>query len=103
MEAEREAVNFGKSLIVPSVQELAKQPLDKIPPRYSQQHFWEPHILSAAMSYLSVPVIDLQRLNTEDSMDSELHKLHSACTDWGFFQVYIYIYMYYVPFYLLSE
>ncbi|KAF8029369.1 hypothetical protein BT93_E1921 [Corymbia citriodora subsp. variegata] len=40
-------------------------------------------------SLLQVPVIDMNRLSSsnEDSMESELEKLHLACTDWGFFQL----------------
>ncbi|KAJ8442151.1 hypothetical protein Cgig2_015492 [Carnegiea gigantea] len=83
-EAEQEAVNFGTSLLVPSVQELAKQPITSIPPCYVRDHLDRPiHNLSP----LSVPVIDLQRLLHAHSVDSELHKLHSACKHWGFFQV----------------
>lgn len=82
---EAEAVNFGKSMIVPSVQELARQPLDKIPTRYSQHLSGE-----TTASHLSVPVVDLRGLAA--GIDSELQKLHSACRDWGFFQV-LYLYM----------
>ncbi|KAF3450452.1 hypothetical protein FNV43_RR06534 [Rhamnella rubrinervis] len=84
MEADTQAVNFGKSVIVPSVQELAKHPLDQIPTRYLQPLSGE-----TDTSNLSVPVIDLQGLAAVDSItiDSELQKLHSACSDWGFFQV----------------
>lgn len=83
-EAEQEAVNFGTSLLVPSVQELAKQPITSIPPCYVRDHLDRPiHNLCP----LSVPVIDLQRLLHARSVDSELHNLHSACKHWGFFQV----------------
>ncbi|XP_027088172.1 protein SRG1-like [Coffea arabica] len=79
-------VNFGKSLVVPSVQELAKQPISKIPPRYVH-HDEESPIVSHETSLPAVPVIDVERLLSENSMDSELEKLHLACKDWGFFQV----------------
>nr|XP_043611142.1 protein SRG1-like [Erigeron canadensis] len=83
-------VNFGKSLIVPSVQQLAKQPISKIPPRYVRQldHHHEDHALTTTIS--SVPVIDLQNLfaNTSSDISSdELNKLHAASKEWGFFQV----------------
>ncbi|PON54609.1 Oxoglutarate/iron-dependent dioxygenase [Parasponia andersonii] len=81
-----EIVNFGKSLIVPSVQELAKQPLAEIPLRYSHS-FQESPLVPDRLSFPSIPVVDLHRLSTADSADSELQKLHSACREWGFFQV----------------
>lgn len=87
METETEVpVNFGKSIIVPSVQELAKEPIIKIPPRYVRDD-QDPQTVSDDSSLPSVPVIHLERLVVEDSLSSELEKLHSACKDWGFFQV----------------
>lgn len=85
---ELEAVNFGKSIIIPSVQEMAKESMTKIPPRYERPD-QDPPIISTDASLLlsSIPVIDLERLAIEDSMDSELDILHSACREWGFFQV----------------
>ncbi|XP_015065450.1 protein SRG1-like [Solanum pennellii] len=76
-------MNFGKSLLVPSVQELAKQHLTNIPDRYVCPEQETPVISTDA----SVPVIDIQKLISGDSMDSELQKLHSACQQWGFLQV----------------
>ncbi|KAL3579837.1 hypothetical protein D5086_017672 [Populus alba] len=87
MESSLEAVNFGKSIIIPSVQEMAKESMIKIPPRYERPD-QDPPIISTDASPLlsSIPVIDLERLAIEDSMDSELGILHSACREWGFFQ-----------------
>ncbi|XP_049383407.1 protein SRG1-like [Solanum stenotomum] len=76
-------MNFGKSLLVPSVQELAKQHLTNVPARYVRPEQESPVTYAGA----SVPVIDLQKLISGDSMDSELQKLHSACQQWGFLQV----------------
>ncbi|WMV15708.1 hypothetical protein MTR67_009093 [Solanum verrucosum] len=76
-------MNFGKSLLVPSVQELAKQHLTNIPARYVRPEQESPVTYAGAL----VPVIDLQKLISGDSMDSELQKLHSACQQWGFLQV----------------
>ncbi|KAM3284799.1 protein SRG1-like [Capsicum chacoense] len=70
-------INFGKSLLVPNVQELAKQNLTNIPDRY----------VCSGQESPAVPVIDVQKLISGDSMDSELQKLHSACQQWGFLQV----------------
>lgn len=80
------SVNFGKSMIVPSVQELAKEPITKIPPKYVRPHR---SVLADDAQLPSVPVIDLQKLAAGDSifMDTELGNLHSACKDWGFFQL----------------
>lgn len=80
-------VQFGKSIIVPSVQELAKQPLEKIPDRYAHRHQDPTSILNEESSLLSVPIIDLQYLVFGNIKESELERLHSACRDWGFFQV----------------
>ncbi|KAJ4849952.1 hypothetical protein Tsubulata_004843, partial [Turnera subulata] len=88
---EAEAVNFGKSIIVPSVQELAKESIAEIPPRYARLDQDKPNISTSPDndSLLSVPVIDLHRLDVEEewSCSVELERLHSACKDWGFFQV----------------
>ncbi|KAL4627156.1 hypothetical protein ACB092_05G147400 [Castanea dentata] len=86
MESQTE-VNFGKSIIVPSVQELTKEPIFNIPARYVRDDLEDPSIVSDDPSLPSVPVIDLERLYVEAYMNSELDSLHSACKDWGFFQV----------------
>lgn len=85
---EEVAVNFGKSLIVPSVQELAKQPLTNIPPRYVRPNQDPPIVSNDSSSLPTVPIIDLQTLiNGTDLVDSELEKLHSASQNWGFFHI----------------
>ncbi|KAL8152320.1 hypothetical protein V2J09_010080 [Rumex salicifolius] len=73
-----------KSLLVPSVQELVSsgdEPLSTIPSRYVC-----PTPLDPPSDLLSseVPVIDIQLLLAGDS--SELQRLHSASSEWGFFQ-----------------
>ncbi|KAG5517103.1 hypothetical protein RHGRI_037754 [Rhododendron griersonianum] len=78
MESPPEVVNFGKSIIVPSVQQLAKQPLDKLPPRYVHDFVSSGLRTSDDSSLLSVPVIDLQSLVSGDRMDYELERLHSS-------------------------
>lgn len=92
MESTPELVNFGRSHIVPSVQELAKESIEKIPPRYVRDDQESP-MISDANSFSMIPVIDLQNLLTGKFMDSELEKLHLACKEWGFFQVYSSIYI----------
>lgn len=81
-----EVVNFGKSLLVPSVQELVKKQqkaITSIPSRYVRH---DQEDCTVHQSCLSVPVIDLHKLLHPES-ELELHKLHSACQHWGFFQV----------------
>ncbi|KAL5132582.1 Protein SRG1 [Glycine soja] len=79
----------GTSLLVPSVQELAKEKISNVPQRYIQpQHEEDIVILSEeANSSLEIPVIDMQSLLSEESGSSELDKLHLACKEWGFFQL----------------
>ncbi|KAK2642686.1 hypothetical protein Ddye_024449 [Dipteronia dyeriana] len=74
------------TLAVPFVQELAKMPLTSVPPRYVHPD-QDPPIISLDSSSPQIPVIDMQRLLSEDFMDSELQKLDHACTEWGFFQL----------------
>ncbi|XP_059289638.1 protein SRG1-like [Lycium ferocissimum] len=83
---EKLSLSFGKSLLVPSVQELANEHLANIPARYVHSEEESPAIYAGA-AVPTVPVIDLQKLLSGDSMNSELQKLHSACQEWGFLQV----------------
>ena len=83
---ETKAISFGRSLAVPFVQELAKKGLTSVPPRYVH-HDQDPPIISLDFCSPQVPVIDMQRLLSEDFTDSELQKLDQACREWGFFQV----------------
>ncbi|CAK7350313.1 unnamed protein product [Dovyalis caffra] len=71
-----EAATLGTSLPVPCVQELAKESLTTVPTRYSR----DPPIISdiAAASSPQIPVIDMQRLISEQFMDLELDKLDHA-------------------------
>ncbi|XP_074269739.1 oxoglutarate-dependent flavonoid 7-O-demethylase 1-like [Silene latifolia] len=81
---EEKEVNFGKSIIVPSVVELAKQPITNLPLRYVRHSPIDAH-----SPLLPLPVIDLHKLlsQTPSLASVELLNLHSACKDWGFFQV----------------
>ena len=81
---------FGGSLPVPSVQELANKALTTVPPRYLRPELDPPFLNNSTTcsSTGDVPVIDFSRLVSGDFMDSELDKLHSACKEWGFFQVW---------------
>lgn len=83
-------MNFGSSLVVPSVQELVRENITEIPHRYirtsSSLHNHEDHHCD---TNYTIPIISIQNLLSEESIlaHSELNKLHSACKDWGFFQV----------------
>ena len=81
--------SLGGSLMVPSVQELAKKTLTTVPPRYLRPEQDPPFLSdsSTTCSSIHVPVIDFHRLVSGDVLNSELDKLHYACKDWGFFQV----------------
>ena len=83
---EIKVTNLGSSLPVPCVQELAKEALTTVPPRYVRLD-QDPPFVSDSSSLPKVPVIDMQSLTSEDLMDKELEKLHHACKHWGFFQV----------------
>jgi len=78
-----------RSILVPSVQELAKESLTNVPERYvlPDQEFVV--LPSPTSSLPQVPVIDLAKLLSQDLnlKGHELEKLHYACKEWGFFQV----------------
>ncbi|XP_027087083.1 oxoglutarate-dependent flavonoid 7-O-demethylase 1-like isoform X1 [Coffea arabica] len=76
-------INLGSSLKVSYVQELAKEKFASVPPRYIRP---DPTKLDGA-STEEIPVIDMQRLLSDESVNPELEKLHFACKEWGFFQV----------------
>lgn len=82
--------NMGGSLPVPCVQDLAKKPLTNVPPQYIRADQESPFICNPDLA-ANVPVIDMSKLLSADFMDSELHKFHHACKEWGFFQVSVYI------------
>ncbi|XP_004488976.1 protein SRG1 [Cicer arietinum] len=77
----------GTSLLVPSVQELAKDNILTVPPRYIQSQHQDLVITEADHSILEIPVIDMNNLLSLEFGSSELAKLHLACKDWGFFQL----------------
>ncbi|KAJ0017231.1 hypothetical protein Pint_10111 [Pistacia integerrima] len=76
---------LGRSLPVPSVQELVKKPLNTVPPHYVRRDLETPVIFNHT-SLPEVPVIDMSKLISKDFMDSVLEKFHHACKEWGFFQ-----------------
>nr|GMC48822.1 protein SRG1-like [Ipomoea batatas]GME08322.1 protein SRG1-like [Ipomoea batatas] len=81
---ETDAKSLGASLPVPSVQLLSEENLAELASRYIRQDI-EPPVSAGPFSASDVPVIDVQKLMSEDSGESERRKLHYACKDWGFF------------------
>ncbi|XP_051135365.1 protein SRG1-like isoform X3 [Andrographis paniculata] len=77
---------LGSSLGVPNVQELAKEKLSRVPERYVRHERDQEELVLPQYSS-EIPVVDLQKLLDESSMDSELQLLHTACQHWGFFQL----------------
>ncbi|KAM3288228.1 protein SRG1 [Capsicum chacoense] len=69
-----------------NVQELAKEQLATIPPRYIQDDV-EKISHNSSMLLPQIPVIDMEQLLHRHDHDSELERLHFACKEWGFFQV----------------
>lgn len=71
-----------------SVQELVKNPLPSLPQRYIRE---DHHHLSQTETLITdaepIPIIDINHLLSDEYKESELQKLHSACRDWGIFQV----------------
>ncbi|MBA0868797.1 hypothetical protein Goshw_018923 [Gossypium schwendimanii] len=81
-----ELAKLGRSLLVPSVQELSKKPLKEVPPRYIRTDE-DPPFPSHPNPLPQVPVIDMHKLFSRE----ELERLHHACKEWGFFQVLLLI------------
>ncbi|XP_059285916.1 oxoglutarate-dependent flavonoid 7-O-demethylase 1-like [Lycium ferocissimum] len=75
---------LGDSLKVPVVQELAKQQLAAVPPRYIRDDIEKPTFTSI---FPQVPIINMERLLAIGDDNSELERLHFACKEWGFFQL----------------
>ncbi|XP_050231004.1 codeine O-demethylase-like [Mercurialis annua] len=83
MESKLGTLTLGNTLPVPYVQDLAKRSLATVPSRYVRPD-QDPPFLSNSSSSDQVPIIDMNKLLSEDS---ELDKFHNACKDWGFFQL----------------
>ncbi|WJX72549.1 hypothetical protein P8452_56417 [Trifolium repens] len=84
---EEKSNRSGTSLLVPSVQELAKGNTLMIPTRYIQYPHEELVIDEDDYSIIEIPIIDMKKLLSSEFKNSELSKLHLACKDWGFFQL----------------
>ncbi|CAI8595583.1 unnamed protein product [Vicia faba] len=72
------------SILAPSVQELAKQAISKVPDQYLQPN-QDPIFLSDRITLSQLPIINFDKLLSEDEI--ELENLDKACKEWGFFQL----------------
>lgn len=80
---------------IDDVQELRKSKPSCIPDRFVRETTERPSFSLINPSFAdSIPVLDFSKLQngSQDEFFSELLKLSSSCEEWGFFQVYIYIY-----------
>lgn len=86
-------LGLGGSIPVRNVQDLASSSssnLKEIPKRYIRPELIEFDKVLMDDS-LQIPVIDMLKMAAESSDDyeNEMQKLHQACKDWGFFQVFV--------------
>ena len=65
------------------------QPMATVPQIFLLEDQERPVLLENA-SLPDIPTIDIKRLIMSETTDFELDKLHSACEEWGFFQVFLY-------------
>ncbi|KAK2429915.1 protein SRG1 [Trifolium repens] len=72
------------SILAPSVQELAKQGIQKVPEQYLLRN-QDPIVVSNTTSLTQLPIINFDKLLCED--DAEIEKLDQVCKEWGFFQL----------------
>ncbi|PPR93369.1 hypothetical protein GOBAR_AA27305 [Gossypium barbadense] len=80
-----ENLGWVKSSPVPSVQEIVRSDSQSVPERYVHENNKDGPIVSQdSANSLQIPVIDFSFLAKGD--EDEVHKLHLACKDWGFFQ-----------------
>ncbi|KAE9590568.1 putative thebaine 6-O-demethylase [Lupinus albus] len=77
----------GGSLPVPSVQELSKENLIDVPPRYHRPQQQDLIISQVDHDFPEIPFIDMHNLLSQQAKYAELQKLHLACKQWGFFQL----------------
>lgn len=76
------------SIVVPSVQEMVKEKMvTTVPPRYVRPDQDKTEVTDRSGLNTEIPIIDMKRLCSSTTMDSEVEKLDFACKEWGFFQV----------------
>ncbi|CAN6288801.1 unnamed protein product [Urochloa humidicola] len=80
----------GTSIPVPNVQALAQtynRSDEQIPERYIRVEELAEQVISGHSISSAIPIIDLNKLNDQQSSKEECAKLGSACSQWGFFQL----------------
>lgn len=87
--ASAESMIFESAPFIPTVQELAKQPMATVPKPFLLDDQELPVDLPNSTSMATIPTIDLKHLTMSETTDFELEKLHSSCKEWGIFQVFI--------------
>ncbi|XVF83720.1 hypothetical protein PTKIN_Ptkin16aG0514400 [Pterospermum kingtungense] len=80
-----EKLGWGKSLPVPSIQEIVRNDSKSLPERYIQEHKDRPLIFQNLHPSIEILVIDFHLLAKGN--DDERRKLHLACKEWGFFLI----------------
>ncbi|XP_054804031.1 codeine O-demethylase-like [Prosopis cineraria] len=68
-----------------SVQELVKNPLPSLPKRYIREDHYQ--LFETLTDAAPIPILDMNHLLSGEHTETELQILHSACGDWGIFQV----------------
>ncbi|KAF2534702.1 hypothetical protein F2Q70_00033041 [Brassica cretica] len=85
---EAKGATYYNSIIVPSVQEMAKgKMIKKVPQRYVRSGLDKAEITDECGPRTKIPIIDLNRLCSSTYTASEIDKLDLACKEWGFFQL----------------
>ncbi|GMH19420.1 hypothetical protein Nepgr_021261 [Nepenthes gracilis] len=74
-------------VVVPSVQELAKETMSHVPSRYIRTDIEDPPCKVTDSPLPEFPVIDMEKLSSASMNDSELERLNQVCHEWGFFQL----------------
>ncbi|KAK0592597.1 hypothetical protein LWI29_022056 [Acer saccharum] len=82
---EDEGLGWGKSLPVPSVQEMVRKDSQSVPERYIQEHNNRPLDSEFSPDLCEIPIINFSLLANGD--EEEQRKLDIACKEWGFFQI----------------
>ncbi|CAA7060228.1 unnamed protein product [Microthlaspi erraticum] len=75
------------SIIVPCVQQMVKEKMiTTVPPKYVRSDLDKSEMADDSGLNNKIPIIDMNRLCSSTSIDSEIDKLDFACREWGFFQ-----------------
>ncbi|XP_024466104.2 S-norcoclaurine synthase 1 isoform X2 [Populus trichocarpa] len=80
-----EVPTWGKSLPVPSVQEMVRKDHQFLSERYIQEHKDRAVATNLSPTTSEIPIINFSLLINGDK--DERRKLDTACKEWGFFQI----------------